>query len=203
MYPCAVCLCCLSVCAGQLCGDSCFVSGQASKCEPLTVLYIDPWTIAPAQASYVGDSCCAAVGNGDLVLISAGPSYYSASVNTVAVQARQAGLHLCPLLHSSLLCPLVHSRLCAVFFAMFSAVLYSVCFNSMQLLSKSVSRRPMSSCDTGALSWLECVFSHCPCSKSIPPICCCVYRNSAARICQCSRFFPDSSKPFPSICSCV
>lgn len=46
----------------------------------------------PVQASYVGDSCCAAVGNGDLVLVSAGPSYY-ATVNTVAVQARQAGLH--------------------------------------------------------------------------------------------------------------
>ena len=42
------------------------------------------------QACYVGDSCCAAVGNGDLVLLSAGPSYY-ATVNTVAVQARQAG----------------------------------------------------------------------------------------------------------------
>lgn len=42
------------------------------------------------QASVVGDSCSGAVGNGDLVLISAGPSYY-ATANTVAVEARRAG----------------------------------------------------------------------------------------------------------------
>ena len=42
------------------------------------------------QASTVGDSCSGAVGGGDLVLISAGPSYY-ASVNMVASEARRAG----------------------------------------------------------------------------------------------------------------
>ena len=42
------------------------------------------------QASAVGDSCSGAVGSGDLVLISAGPSYY-ASVNMVASEARRAG----------------------------------------------------------------------------------------------------------------
>jgi len=42
------------------------------------------------QASAVGDSCCGAVGSGDLVLISDGPSYY-ASANTVASEARRAG----------------------------------------------------------------------------------------------------------------
>ncbi|DBA86198.1 hypothetical protein WJX77_005058 [Trebouxia sp. C0004] len=42
------------------------------------------------KASAVGDSCSGAVGSGDLVLISAGPSYY-ASVNTVASEARRAG----------------------------------------------------------------------------------------------------------------
>ncbi|KAL0052458.1 hypothetical protein WJX82_002572 [Trebouxia sp. C0006] len=42
------------------------------------------------KASTVGDSCSGAVGGGDLVLISAGPSYY-ASVNMVASEARRAG----------------------------------------------------------------------------------------------------------------
>lgn len=62
------------------------------------------------QACYVGDSCCAAVGNGDLVLLSAGPSYY-ATVNTVAVQARQAGLHSHQCFNSLILSMPAHSLL--------------------------------------------------------------------------------------------
>lgn len=42
------------------------------------------------QATAVGGSCSGAVGNGDLMLVSAGPSYY-ASVNTVASEAKRAG----------------------------------------------------------------------------------------------------------------
>lgn len=92
---------------------SCLVK-QASP--PLDCCILRPirFVHVPVQASYVGDSCCAAVGNGDLVLISAGPTYYSACVSTVAQQARQAGLQLCPLL-----CPLLFPPHCAVFCAVF------------------------------------------------------------------------------------
>lgn len=74
---------------------------HASLSKPATP---DPYAALPVQASYIGDSCCTAVGNGDLVLISAGSSYH-ATVNTVAVQARQAGLH-------SLISVIVFKSLC-------------------------------------------------------------------------------------------
>ena len=69
--------------------------------------HVDVSAAFSVQASYVGDSCCAAVGNGDLVLISAGPSYY-ATVNSVAVQARQAGLRSGSMWLILMFCPIEH-----------------------------------------------------------------------------------------------
>ncbi|KAL3157784.1 hypothetical protein ABBQ32_012208 [Trebouxia sp. C0010 RCD-2024] len=71
--------------ARQVC---CFGSGREGLALKAFATRLHQMDIS---ASYVGDSCCAAVGNGDLVLISAGPTYYSACVSTVAQQARQAG----------------------------------------------------------------------------------------------------------------
>lgn len=99
------------------------------------------WCVG-VQASYVGDSCCAAVGSGDLVLISAGPTYYTASVNTVAVQARQAGLQPCwapqprPLSSPALLLyPVLYlmecSRVCSV-----NWVTGGLCLSRMQSVLK-------------------------------------------------------------------
>lgn len=45
------------------------------------------------QACVVGDSCCPAVGSGDLLLISAGPNHYP-TVTAVASEAKAAGEYL-------------------------------------------------------------------------------------------------------------